>query len=50
MGLSEVRRGAASPVLTYDFMKTRTFRASPCGQRKEQGLTTAVTMETHHFH
>lgn len=38
MGLSGMRRGAASPIVTYDFMDARTFRAGPCSEkRKEPG-------------
>lgn len=29
MGLSGVRRGAASPVVTYDFMDAGTFQSRP---------------------
>lgn len=35
MGLSGMRRGAASPVMTYDFMDARTFRLGP-GREKER--------------
>lgn len=54
MGLSGVRRGAASPVVTYDFMDAGTFQSRPLfgwgGGRREPGLPEIVSMETHHFH
>lgn len=53
MGLSGVRRGAASPVVTYDFMDAGTFQSRPLfggGERREPGLPEIVSMETHHFH
>lgn len=56
MGLSGVRRGAAEPVLTYDFMDARTFRAGPRkrGEKKKKegagALPKIVSMATHHFH
>lgn len=57
MGLSGVRRGAASPVVTYDFMDAGTFQSRPLfggggggGRRREPGLPEIVSMETHHFH
>lgn len=58
MGLSGVRRGAASPVVTYDFMDAGTFQSRPLFggggggglRRREPGLPEIVSMETHHFH
>lgn len=37
MGLSGARRGAASPLVTYDFMDARTFRAGHSGEKEGAG-------------